>query len=105
MIEKLLQITAGLNRRFPDGDHPFQIMTRLLEEAGELAQMVNHFEGAGIKWEKYGPPDPAKLAKEAQDVIRCALQVVLYYGVEADLEARLEQSYQQLMKEGYLPEA
>lgn len=37
MYEKLLAITHGLNRRFPDGNHPFQIMTRLLEESGELA--------------------------------------------------------------------
>ena len=37
---KLWQITEGLNRRFPNGNDPFQIMTRLLEECGELDQPI-----------------------------------------------------------------
>jgi NTP pyrophosphatase (non-canonical NTP hydrolase) len=41
---QIMAVTAGLNRRFPDGDEPYQIMTRLLEECGELAQQVNHFD-------------------------------------------------------------
>ena len=44
-LEKLYAITHGLNRRFPNGNDPFQIMTRLLEESGELAQMVNSTTG------------------------------------------------------------
>lgn len=104
MLAKLFCITAGLNRRFPDGNLPFQIMTRLLEEAGELAQMVNHFEGTGVKREKYGPPDRKKMAKEVKDVLVCALQVALYYGIEEDLEASLDQSEQRLKAEGYLAE-
>lgn len=79
-LEKLYAITCGLNRRFPSGNHPFQIMTRLLEEGGELAQMVNHFEGTGTKLEKYGPPDKSRLAKEVLDLLRCSLQIVIYYG-------------------------
>lgn len=33
-FEKLYHIVDGLNRRFPDGNEPFQIITRLCEEAG-----------------------------------------------------------------------
>jgi NTP pyrophosphatase (non-canonical NTP hydrolase) len=51
-IEQLFAITRGLNRRYPQGNDPFQIMTRLLEESGELAQMINHFERTGIKVRK-----------------------------------------------------
>ena len=51
-LEKLYAICRGLNHRFADGDAPFQIMTRLLEECGELAEQVNHFEGKGVKREK-----------------------------------------------------
>jgi hypothetical protein len=36
-VDKLVVITGGYARRFPDGDEPFQMMTRLLEECGELA--------------------------------------------------------------------
>ena len=38
-LNKLLPITYGLNRRFADGNEPFQIATRLLEECGELDDM------------------------------------------------------------------
>lgn len=76
-LEKLHAITRGPDRHFPDGNDPFQMMTRLLEESGELAQMVNHFEGKGVKREKYGEPDNAKLAKEVMEVLRCALQIAI----------------------------
>lgn len=102
MLEKLFAIARGLNHRFPDGNDPFQIMTRLLEEGGELAQQINHFEGSGVKQEKYGAPDRQKLAKEVMDVLRVAGQVAVYYGIEHEVEAALERSYQQLIAEGHL---
>lgn len=101
-FDQILAIARGLNRRFQDGDDPFQIMTRMLEECGELAQQVNHFEGKGVKKEKYGEPDKTKLAKEVQDVIRGALQIAIYYGVEEELAESLERSYRALQKEGYI---
>jgi|GEM_PF-108924 len=104
MLEKLLVITEGLNRRFPDGNDPFQMMTRLLEECGELAQMVNHFESTGVKREKYGEPDTAKLAKEVMDVLGCALQVAVHYNVTGDVEALLADRYQRLTREGFITE-
>jgi NTP pyrophosphatase (non-canonical NTP hydrolase) len=87
VLEPLFTITADLNRRFPAGNDPYQIMTRLLEECGELAQQVNHFEGAGVKREKYGEIDRDKMAKEIKDVIRGALQIAIYYGIEDEVEA------------------
>lgn len=101
-LDKLYAVTLGLNRRFPGGNEPFQIMTRLLEESGELAKDVNHFEDTGIKREKYGPPDKSHLAKEVLDVLRCVLQVAIYYGVESELEAHIQNSYQRLKNEGHL---
>ena len=76
-LEKLCAICRGLNRRFAGGNAPFQIMTRLLEECGEVAEQVNDFEGKGVKREKHGEPDKAKLAKEVQDVMRCAVQIAM----------------------------
>jgi NTP pyrophosphatase (non-canonical NTP hydrolase) len=73
LMERLKVISVGLSRRFPNHNEPFQIITRLLEECGELAEQVNHFEGTGVKREKHGEPDKAKLAKKAQDVLRCVL--------------------------------
>lgn len=101
-LDKLYAITHGLNRRFPEGNDPFQIMTRLLEEGGELAQMVNHFEGTGIKLEKYGEPDKAKLAKEVMDLLRCALQIAIRYGIEEEIETKINESYEKMKKEGLI---
>ena len=103
MIESLIRMAQGMNHRFPNGNDPFQMMTCLLEESGELAQQVNHFEGSGIKREKYGEPDRKKLAKEVMDVLRSAARVAVYYHIEPELEALLAQSYQRLQQEGHLP--
>ena len=102
MLEQLLTIARGMAARFPEGNDPYQMMTRLLEESGELAQQVNHFEGSGVKREKYGEPDRKKLAKEAMDVLRCAAGVVAYYGIDAEVEELLLQSYQRLYQEGHI---
>jgi len=102
MLDELWQITEGLNRRFPDGNDPYQIMTRLLEECGELAQQVNHFEGGGVKREKYGEPDKEKMAKEIMDVLRAALQIALYYETRPQLDEKIQLALAALKREGYI---
>ena len=101
-VDKLTAITGGYAHRFPDGDEPFQIMTRLLEECGELAQQVNHFEGSGVKQAKHGEPDRAALANEIKQTIVGALRVAQYYGVEKELEDSIEWSYRRLREEGHI---
>jgi len=98
MITKIKLINKGLIKKFGKED-PFRIMTRLAEECGELAAQVNHFEGSGIKNQKHGKPDRDKLAKEVQDVIRCTLQIVEHYGIEAELEKSVDKSIKSLKKE------
>ena len=102
IMEKLYQITHGLMKRFPDGNDPFQMVTRLAEECGELAAQVNHFEAGGVKRQKLGEPDTIKLAKEVQDVLRCALTLAVHYGIEAELAASIEQSHRRLKAEGFI---
>ncbi|MEI7579084.1 MAG: MazG nucleotide pyrophosphohydrolase domain-containing protein [bacterium] len=94
---KLTHIVDILNQRFGNSN-PFQIITRLAEETGELAEQVNHFENSGVKKEKHGLPDKAKMAKEIQDVMRCAIQVMKYYNLENDVEESIENSYQKVCK-------
>lgn len=100
-FEKLNQITKGLNKKYPDGNSPFQIITRLTEECGELAEQVNHFEQTGIKKIKHGAPDKKCMAKEVQDVMRSALQIALYYDLDDDLQHSIDESYIKLEKTGY----
>ena len=104
MDGKLFGICRGLNRRFPKGNHPFQMMTRLLEESGELAKEVNHFEGSGVKNEKYGTPDKAHLVKEIRQTLCCVLQIAIYYEVEDELNADIDHYYQRLHDEGWINE-
>jgi NTP pyrophosphatase (non-canonical NTP hydrolase) len=101
-MEKLYQITHGLMKRFPNGNDPFQMVTRLAEECGELAAQVNHFESSGVKRQKMGEPDTIKLAKEVKDVLRCALTLAIHYGIEVELSASIAQSHQQLKAEGLI---
>lgn len=97
-MKRIYQINQRLNKRHPNSNQPFQIMTRLLEECGELAQQVNHFENMGIKQQKHGQPNKAHLAKEIQDILRCALQLATHYQIEAELETSINQSYSKMQE-------
>ncbi len=63
-MEKLYKMVEGYFKRFPNGVEPYQMVTRLLEECGEVASEVNHFENSGIKKQKYGEPSKDSLAGE-----------------------------------------
>lgn len=55
-----------------------------------------------IKNEKHGLPDRVKLAKEAQDVLRCVLQIVTHYEIEAGFDASIEASYRSMQQSGLI---
>jgi NTP pyrophosphatase (non-canonical NTP hydrolase) len=101
-FEKLLVIELALRRAFPDGNSPYKIMTRLIEECGELAEQVHIFERDGVKPDKHGEPDPAKMVKEIQDVMVCALQVGAYYDLLAELEQAIDRRVDAWMETGTL---
>jgi len=100
--EKLKALTLVLERRFPQGHEPYQMMTRLLEECGELATEVHIFEDSGLKRKKHGEPDKVRMANEVKGVLLCVLQVMRYYQVEAEVITSLEQSYQRALNEGLI---
>jgi NTP pyrophosphatase (non-canonical NTP hydrolase) len=102
MLEKVKAVNRGLARKFPDGVSPFRIMTSLLEEGGELAQQVNLFEATGIKRQKYGEPDRAKLAQEVKGVLLAVFQIVDYYDIESELDSSLDYTLGNLQQDGYL---
>ena len=99
-FEKLELINVDLDRQFPAGNNPFQMMTRLLEEAGELAEQVHIFEGSGAKPAKHGKPDPIKMAKEIQDIIGCTLQVAEHYGIMPQVKQGIELRFQRRVDRG-----
>lgn len=91
-FQKLFAINKYLSNKFGNDD-PFQIVTRLAEETGEIAEQINHFEGIGIKKDKHGEPDKYDLASEVRDVIIVALQIAMRYGVEDELKKSIDDFY------------
>jgi NTP pyrophosphatase (non-canonical NTP hydrolase) len=90
------------NKRFPKGVEPFQMATRLLEECGEVAKEVNHWEDSGIKRQKYGEPSKEKLAGEIRQSIVELFKIAAYYAVEKELEESIEQSLERSRSEGLI---
>jgi hypothetical protein len=92
---QLVATVHALTVRFPDHNGPFERLARLLEEAGELAQQVNHAEGTGVKVAKHGPFDPAKMVKEIEDVLRTALGIAVHYDLVDDVRVGIAAHYAQ----------
>jgi len=95
-------MAQGSSRRFPDGNEPFQMVARLLEECGEVASEVNHWENTGIKHQKYGEPSKEKLANEIRQSLVALIQIAAYYAVQNELEASIEESIRRMKSEGLL---
>ena len=102
MLDEIKTANQGFRRKFPKGNTPFQIMTRLLEECGELAQQVNHFEGSGVKRLKHGEPDRTKLAQEVKGVLLASFQIVDYYDIQSELESSIGHTLSNLRADGFL---
>lgn len=102
MQNQYITLAQGMTKRFPNGNEPYQIMTRLLEECGEVAKEVNHFENSGTKALRHGEPSKEKLAGEVKDVLNALMQLVLYYNIEDELDEAVRKSIGQLREEGYI---
>ncbi|MDY3072960.1 MAG: hypothetical protein SOW68_11915 [Eubacteriales bacterium] len=101
-MQKLYQLAKGYTARFPNGNKPFQITTRILEECGEVANAVNHFENSGIKKEKYGDPSKQHLADEIKQAINALVQLAVYYDATDELEISIDRSLDKMKDEGLL---
>lgn len=101
-MEKLYLIAKGHNARFPDGNQPYQIVTRILEECGEVASEVNHFENSGIKKLKHGEPSKEKLASEIKQAMNALIQLAIYYECQDELEISINDSLERIKNEGLI---
>ena len=101
-MDKLYKIAKGLKKRFPEGEEPYQMATRLLEECGEVAAEVSLWENSGVKRQKRGEPNKEYLANEIKQAIVCLLRIAVYYAVEDELEESINQSIQKLKNEGLI---
>lgn len=101
-MEELYLLAKGYSARFPDGNEPYKIVTRILEECGEVASEVNHFERNGIKILKHGEPSKQHMADEIKQAINALVQLAQYYNVENELEASIERSLDKMQAEGLI---
>ncbi|MBO5449049.1 MAG: MazG-like family protein [Ruminococcus sp.] len=98
-MNNLYELAAGHTARFPNGNEPYQIVTRILEECGEVASEVNHFERSGIKIQKHGEPSKQHLADEIKQSLCALIQLAQYYGIEPELEMSVQNSIDRIHKE------
>ena len=101
-MEKLYQLAKDYTQRFPDGNSPYQIVARILEECGEVASAVNHFEGSGIKALKHGMPSKQHLADEMKQAVNALVQLAMFYHVEDELEISMDNSLKKMHDEGLI---
>lgn len=101
-MDKLYKMVQGYYKRFPNGIEPFQMVTRLLEECGEVASEVNHFEDSGVKRLKHGEPSKNALAGEIKQAIVALMQIAVYYSVQEELEKSIDDSLTRMKKEGLI---
>jgi len=99
---KLYALAEGLNKRFPDGNETYQMATRLAEECGEVAAEICHWESSGIKRKKRGEPSKVSMAGEIKNVLSCATQIAIYYGVQDELRQSIDASLERLKAEGHI---
>jgi NTP pyrophosphatase (non-canonical NTP hydrolase) len=102
VLDRLHLIVLASQRRFPAGTDPYVIVTRLAEECGELAREVQHREGLGLKREKHGEPSDANTVKEVRQVMQCALEIALHYGLADELAASIEAGVERARADGLL---
>lgn len=96
-----LSLATGMNHRFPEGNAPYQIATRLLEECGEVAKEINRQENSGTKVQRHGAGSKEELAGEIRDAANALAQLTLYYGADRELSQAVAESLETLRGEGY----
>ncbi|GKX68574.1 hypothetical protein [Inconstantimicrobium mannanitabidum] len=101
-MDRLYKMVEGSFKRFPDGVEPFQMVTRVLEECGEVASEVNHFEGSGVKRQKHGEPSKEALAGEIRQALVALMQIAVYYSVEDELEKSIDASIKRMKEENLI---
>jgi len=99
-FDSLVDIAKGRRKKFPQGNNPHIILARLLEEAGELAQTVNHYEGISSK--DRTKAEKTDIAKESVDVIQNVLALLIQYNLLEEFDHEVESSKQKLKEDGFL---
>lgn len=100
---KVIPISQRIYKPLSQRKQPLSnITTRVLEECGEVASEVNHFEKSGIKSLKHGEPSKQHLADEIKQAINALVQLAVYYNVETEFEESIDRSLAKMKNENLL---
>lgn len=101
-MNKLYKQVEGYFNRFPEGIDPYKMATRLLEECGEVAREIHHFERDGLNVDKHGEPDKAHFANEIRQALVRIMQIAVYYKLEDSLDKCIDDMLVQMRQEGLI---
>ena len=99
--DKVFEISRAATERF-GMNSPFQILSRLTEELGEIASEVNAREGSTAKSTKSQSGN--ELCHEIHDLLRGVAQLVDHYGLVDELNEAIAAGHKRWVADGYIRE-
>ncbi|MDD3041296.1 hypothetical protein [Bacteroides sp.] len=102
LVTKVRRVAEAQTRRFPEGNDPFKIGCRILEEVGEVVWELNHYERKGIPISENSRENKENLVNETYQVFVALTQLMKYFDLSSDFENRIDEVYQEYIDKGYL---
>jgi len=101
-LEKILKVAEAQTKRFPNGNDPFKIVSRLLEESGEVAWELNHYDRKGISLECKNKDGKREIMCEMYQVMISLCHLLQYYDLQNDFRDRIDEVYKEYMEKNLL---
>lgn len=102
LLTKVQQVAKAQTKRFPNGNEPFKIGCRILEEAGETIQQLNHYERWGVSTSEKSKEGKENIVKETYQVFIALSQLMQYFDLSIDLENHINEVYQEFIDREFL---
>jgi len=101
-LSKISIVAQALTKRFPNGDEPFKIVSRLLEESGEVSWELNHYERKNISLMRNCRDNKENLVTETYQVMIALNQLLQYYNLSDLFARKIEEVYKEYQDKGYI---
>lgn len=101
-LSKISLVAQAQTKRFPNGDEPFKIVSRLLEESGEVSWELNHYERNNISLMRNCRDNKENLITETYQVMIALNQLLQYYDLSDLFARKIEEVYKEYQDKGYI---
>lgn len=101
-LSKISLVAQAQTKRFPNGDEPFKIVSRLLEESGEVSWELNHYERKNISFMRNCRDNKENLVTETYQVMIALNQLLQYYDLSDLFTRKIEEVYREYQDKGYI---